>query len=116
VAGTGVGVAVAIVLTAVVDLPVVDYVLAFVGLMFTLAVPTPRWLNASTTAFAIVMALTPTSGSEVGGSRLGATAVAAVLVVVIAGVLGLIARLLPQSADQRAVVAEFEAERSADEA
>ncbi len=100
----------------VIDAPALDYALAFGALVLTLAVPDPRWFNAATTAFAIVLALTPTSGAEVGGSRLGATVAGAVIVVVIAGVLALVTRLLPETADQRRVVAQFEEARSADDA
>jgi len=116
VVGTAVGVGAAGLVTVVIEAPALDYALAFGALVLTLAVPDPRWFNAATTAFAIVLALTPTSGAEVGGSRLGATVAGAVIVVVIAGVLALVTRLLPETADQRKVVAQFEQARSADEA
>ena len=116
VVGTAVGVGAAGLVSVVIDAPALDYALAFGALVLTLAVPDPRWFNAATTAFAIVLALTPTSGVEVGGSRLGATVAGAVIVVVIAGVLALVTRLLPETAAQRHVVTQFEEARSADDA
>jgi hypothetical protein len=114
--GTAAGVGAAIATSALVDVPAVDYALAFGALVLTLAVPNPRWFNAATTAFAIVLALTPTSGADVGSARLGATVLGAGIVVAIAIVLALVTRLMPQSAGQREVVAQFDEARSADDA
>ncbi len=116
VVGTAAGVGAAGLVTLVIDSPALDYGLAFGALVLTLAIPNPRWFNASTTAFAVVLALTPTSGAEVGGSRLGATVIGAVIVVAIAGVLALVTRLMPETAGQRDVVAQFEEARSTDDA
>ena len=115
VVGTVAGVGAAGLVTVLIDMPALDYALAFAALVLTLAIPEPRWFNAATTAFAIVLVLTPTSGAEVGGSRLGATVLGAVIVVAIAGVLAVVARLMPESAAQREVVAEFEQARRADD-
>ncbi|MCF8543473.1 MAG: FUSC family protein, partial [Candidatus Nanopelagicales bacterium] len=115
VVGTAVGVGAAGLVSVFIDAAALDYALAFGALVLTLAIPEPRWFNAATTAFAIVLALTPTSGAEVGGSRLGATVTGAVIIVAIAGVLALVTRLLPETAAQRGVVAQFEEARSADD-
>jgi uncharacterized membrane protein YccC len=116
VVGTAVGVGAAGLVSMATAAPALDYALAFGALVLTLAIPDPRWFNAATTAFAIVLALTPTSGVDVGGSRLGATVAGAIIVVVIAGVLALVARLLPETTTQRHVVAQFEEARDADDA
>jgi hypothetical protein len=113
--GTAVGVGAAGLVSVVIGAPALNYVLAFGALVLTLAVPNPRWFNAATTAFAIVLALTSTSGVDVGGSRLGATVAGAIIVIVIAGVLALVSRLLPETAVQQEVVAQFEEVRSTDD-
>ena len=115
VAGTAAGVGAAFMVSTLIDVPALDYALAFCALVLTLAIPEPRWFNAATMAFAIVLALTPTSGSEVGGSRLGATVLGAVIVIAIAGVLVLLTRLVPWSSGQREMLTEFEQARNADD-
>ena len=115
VVGTAVGVAVAVTVTVVVDVAPVDYLLAFCAMVVALAVPTPRWFNAACVSGAIVLALSPTSESvAIGGSRLGATALAAVIVVAVGGVLALVAWLMPTSQDQEAQLDDFEQEREQD--
>lgn len=113
--GTAAGVGAALVILGIITSPVVLYGLAFVGMTLTLAVPTPRWFNAATVAAGIVLALSPTSESDIAGSRLGATALAAALVVLTASTLALVARVMPSSSEQRDQVAEFEKERRRDE-
>lgn len=115
VVGTAAGVGAAGLVSLVIDAPALDYALAFGALVLTLAIPNPRWFNAATTAFTIVLALTPTSGAEVGGTRLGATVCGAVIVVAIAGVLALVTRVMPETAGQQEVVAQFEEARSTDD-
>ena len=115
VVGTAVGVAVAITVTVVVDVAPVDYLLAFCAMVVALAVPTPRWFNAACVSGAIVLGLSPTSESvAIGGSRLGATALAAVIVVAVGGVLAVVAWLMPTSQDQKAQLDDFEKEREED--
>lgn len=109
VAGTAAGVAGAVAVAVVVDVALVEYLLAFCAMVLALAVPTPRWFNAACVAGAIVLALSPTSESTaIGGSRLGATALAAVIVLAVGGVLALVAWLMPTSRGQQAQLDDFE--------
>ena len=62
-----------------------------------------------------MLALSPTSESvAIGGSRIGATALAAVIVVAVGGVLALVARLMPTSQEQVAQLDAFEQELDRD--
>ncbi|MDH3958913.1 MAG: FUSC family protein [Actinomycetota bacterium] len=113
--GTAVGVAVAVTIAVVVDVALVGYVLAFTAMVVVLAVPTPRWFNAACVSGAIVLALSPTSESvAIGGSRIGATALAAVIVLAVGGVLALVAWLMPTSPGQEAQLDDFEEELERD--
>lgn len=115
--GTAVGVAVAVTVAVavVVEVALVGYLLAFAAMVVALAVPTPRWFNAACVSGAIVLALSPTSESvAIGGSRLGATALAAVIVVAVGGVLALVAWLMPTSRGQAAQLDAFEQELERD--
>ncbi len=115
VVGTALGVAVAVVISVVADSALVDYVLAFAALVVAIAMPTPRWFNAACVAAAIVLALSPSSEPvALGGSRIGATALGAVILVAVGGVLVLVARLVPTSQDQVAQLDDFEQEREHD--
>lgn len=109
VVGTAAGVAVAVTVAVVVDVALVEYLLAFCAMVLALAVPTPRWFNAACVSGAIVLALSPTSESvAIGGSRLDATVLAAVILVAVGGVLALVAWLMPTSRGQQAQLHDFE--------
>ena len=115
VVGTAVGVAVAVTTSVLVQIAIVDYLLAFAALVVALAMPTPRWFNAACVSGAIVLALSPTSESvAIGGSRIGATALAAVIVLAVGGVLALVARLMPASQAQVTQLDAFEQELDRD--